>query len=156
MPRQPPIKAARQMAYVQISRMTLAGRAPLRFPRSPRCRTQVRVVQPITPRLPRATQPTPPPSPRKSHASPLLSRALEHVPLQRRPRAEPRSVASRRPLWEEVREEKGPKKAEEQSQEDLAAGLVSLILVDLCLWEVSSCLSEVSYNLSGRWRLAMV
>lgn len=156
MPRQPSIQPARQLVYVQIPRMTLVGRVPLRFSRCPKCRAQVKAAQAIVPPLPRATRPITPTSHGQSHESSLLSRALENVPFRRQPKVEPRSVADRRPLQEAARDEKGGKKAEEQQQDDSVASLVCLILVYLCVWEVASCVSEVSYNMSGRWRVAVV
>ncbi|ERF75085.1 hypothetical protein EPUS_04867 [Endocarpon pusillum Z07020] len=138
MPRQPSIQPARQLVDVQIPRMTLIGRVPLRFSRCPKCRAQVRAAQAIVPLLPRTTQPVTPTPHGQSREPSLLSRALENVPFRRQPKVELRSVADRRPLQEATTDEKGRKKAEEQQQDDPVASLVFLILVYLCVWEVAS------------------
>ena len=137
-------------------------RAPLRTRRSPRIHTQPLRVQPIVPSLPRTTRSATPDSRGETGRSALLARVVEELPFQRKARLEPRSSTSRKASRGEVGDRlKGgggqTRRDEGQPQGDqLTACIVVLCLVYLCVWEAASCASEVSYNMSGRWRVAII
>ncbi len=97
-----------------------------------------------------------------THQSTLLVQAMEEPRLHQKPRLKTRSSASRNAMVGRVedRHEGGEGQIRRERVptlgDQLVMSIVILCLMYLFLWEITSCISEVSYNMSGRWRVAII